>query len=77
MLFYIWDDIEVFILEHEDKISLEDLKTACRETGIKYSKQELQDMMEEADVNGDGFVDKEEFVKIMLQTNLFWHVCIL
>ena len=34
--------------------------------------QDLQDMMEEADQNGDGFIDKEEFIKIMLQTNLFW-----
>ena len=29
-------------------------------------------MMEEADINGDGFVDTDEFIKIMLQTNLFW-----
>ena len=40
-------------------------------TGLKFSKQELEEMMIEADINGDGLIDKEEFTKIMLQTNLF------
>ena len=48
-----------------------DLKQACRDSAVKFSKQELKEMMEEADLNGDGYVDKEEFIKIMLQTNLF------
>jgi Ca2+-binding EF-hand superfamily protein len=29
-------------------------------------------MIEEADINGDGKVDQSEFIRIMLQTNLFW-----
>ena len=44
---------------------------AAKETKLKFSNQDLEDMMTEADLNGDGYVDKEEFVKIMLQTNLF------
>ena len=52
-------------------MSLNDLSLACKEAGVKFSKQELLDMMEAADLNGDGFVDKDEFIKVMLQTNLF------
>ena len=53
------------------KVSLNDLNHACREAGVKFTKQELTDMMEAADANGDGYVDKDEFIKVMLQTNLF------
>jgi len=38
---------------------------------VKFKKQELQEMIEEADTNGDGMVDQEEFISIMLETNLF------
>ena len=31
----------------------------------------MEEMMEEADTNGDGYVDPDEFIRIMLQTNLF------
>ena len=57
--------------ENSNQISMDSLKKACIVTGLKFSKQELEEMMIEADLNGDGFVDKEEFTKIMLQTNLF------
>ena len=50
---------------------MDNLKQACMVTGLKFSKQELEEMMIEADINGDGLIDKEEFTKIMLQTNLF------
>ncbi|ELU15735.1 hypothetical protein CAPTEDRAFT_156723 [Capitella teleta] len=61
------------LFDHEGigKVSLNDLVLACREAGVKLAKQELLDMMEVADLNGDGFVDKDEFIKVMLQTNLF------
>jgi len=29
-------------------------------------------MIDEADRNGDGEIDEEEFVRIMKKTNLFW-----
>ena len=53
------------------KISMDNLKQACKDANVKFSKEELQYMMVEADLNGDGYVDQEEFIKIMLQTNLF------
>lgn len=67
----IMQGFKMFDYESTGKISMEDLKQSARDAGVKFSKQELQEMMEEADLNGDGFVDKEEFIKIMLQTNLF------
>ena len=62
---------KLFDMNDTGMICMEELKAACKETETKLSKQELQDMIEEADTNGDGKVDREEFVKIMLQTNLF------
>ena len=53
------------------QMSLRNLKQACKDAGVKFTAKELEEMMEEADLNGDGFVDKDEFIKIMLQTNLF------
>ena len=61
----------VCLSENSGKISMDDLKQACTDANVKFSKEELQDMMIEADLNGDGYVDQEEFIKIMLQTNLF------
>ena len=39
--------------------------------GVKLNEQELNEMIQEADKNGDNEVDQEEFVNIMLKTNLF------
>jgi centrin-1 len=35
------------------------------------SDEELQEMIDEADRNGDGVVDEQEFLRIMRKTNLF------
>ena len=51
---------------------MDNLKLACEEAGIKFTQKELEEMIEEADINGDGRVDQSEFIRIMLQTNLFW-----
>ena len=53
------------------QISLDNLKRACKEAGVKFTEQELRDMIEEADRNGNNMVDLEEFTNIMLKTNLF------
>ena len=63
--------LHIVLSDNEGRISLDNLKQACREGGCKFSKQEMEDMMEEADINGDGYVDTDEFIRIMLQTNLF------
>lgn len=71
----IYDEIiqgfKLFDSDGVGKISLNDLTRACKVGGVKLSKQELMDMMEAGDLSGDGYVDKDEFIKLMLQTNLF------
>ncbi|XP_071083054.1 uncharacterized protein [Haliotis cracherodii] len=61
----------MFDTDGSGAISQDNLRQACRDVGIKFTQKELQEMIEEADVNGDGVIDKEEFTRIMLQTNLF------
>ncbi|XP_064630497.1 uncharacterized protein LOC135489198 [Lineus longissimus] len=57
--------------DNSSKITLENLKQATHETGVAFTEEDLKDMIMEADTNGDGVVDKDEFIRIMLQTNLF------
>ena len=33
---------------------------------------EIQEMIEEADRDGDGEISEDEFMRIMRKTNLFW-----
>ena len=35
------------------------------------SNDELQEMIDEADRDGDGAINEEEFIRIMKKTNLF------
>lgn len=62
---------KMFDTDKTGKISLANLKQASRMCGVKLNEQELNEMIQEADKNGDNEVDQEEFVNIMLKTNLF------
>ena len=46
------------------------LKLGWHSAGIP--PKELQEMIDEADRDGDGEVNEEEFLRIMKKTNLFW-----
>ena len=46
-------------------VTLEGLRHACREYDVKLSEEELVSMMQDADIDGDGMVDKTEFLNIM------------
>lgn len=60
-----------FVADKEGKITLHTLKRLCREHKVRLSERELRDMIREADHNGDDAVDENEFIGIMLKTNLF------
>ncbi|KER31795.1 hypothetical protein T265_02027 [Opisthorchis viverrini] len=53
------------------KISFKNLKRVAKELGETLTDEELQEMIDEADRNGDGEVDEEEFLRIMKKTNLY------
>lgn len=66
--------IKAFRLFDDDetgKISFRNLKRVALELGESISDEELQEMIDEADRDGDGEVSQDEFIKIMEKTNLF------
>ncbi len=63
--FRLFDDDE------SGKISFRNLKRVAMELGESITDEELQEMIDEADRDGDGEVSQDEFIRIMEKTNLF------
>ena len=57
--------------EGHDKITLKSLQKVAKELGENMTVEELNEMIEEADKDGDGEIGEEDFIKIMKKTNLF------
>merc|ERR1711959_679609 len=61
-------DFNVFRLFDDDetqKISFKNLKRVAQELGENMTDEELHEMIDEADRDGDGEVNEEEFFRIM------------
>ena len=52
-------------------ISLNNIKRVTKELGENLTDDELQEMLDEADHDGDGEINKEEFLKMMQKTTLY------
>ncbi|XP_050166493.1 centrin-2 isoform X1 [Myiozetetes cayanensis] len=63
--FKLFDDDET------GKISFKNLKRVAKELGENLTDEELQEMIDEADRDGDGEVDEQEFLRIMKKTSLY------
>ncbi|KAF6777418.1 hypothetical protein AHF37_03054 [Paragonimus kellicotti] len=63
--FRLFDDDET------GKISFKNLKRVAKELGENLTDEELQEMIDEADRDGDGEVNEQEFLRIMKKTNLY------
>lgn len=63
--FRLFDDDET------GKITLKNLRRVAKEIGENMTDEELQEMIEEADLDGDGEIDQEEFLRIMKKTSLY------
>ena len=60
--------VKVFRLFDDDetgKISFKNLKRVAQDLGENMTDEELQEMIDEADCDGDGEVNEEEFFRIM------------
>jgi Ca2+-binding EF-hand superfamily protein len=57
--------------EEKGKISFRNLKRVAKELGENMTEEELMEMIEEADRDGDGEINEEEFLRIMKKTSLY------
>ena len=51
------------------KVSLRNLKRVAKELCENMTDEELQEMVDEADRDGDGEVSEEEFIRILKKTS--------
>jgi Ca2+-binding EF-hand superfamily protein len=66
--------VKAFKLFDDDstgKISFKNLKRVARELGENLTDEELQEMIDEADRDGDGEINEQEFLRIMKKTSLY------
>jgi len=56
---------KVFDKDGNGKISHEELKTVMESLGENLSETEVSNMIQEADLNGDGQIDYSEFIQMM------------
>ncbi|CAK9275756.1 unnamed protein product [Sphagnum jensenii] len=63
--FRLFDDDET------GKISFQNIKRIAEELGENMTNEELQEMIDETDHDGDGEINEEEFYRIMKKTSFF------
>ena len=49
-------------------ITVKELKEVLSKLGENLTQKEVKEMVDEADTNGDGRIDMEEFVELMMST---------
>ncbi|CAF4242701.1 unnamed protein product [Rotaria socialis] len=57
--------------DNTGKISFKNLKRVAKELGENLTDEELQEMIDEADRDGDGEINEQEFLRIMKKTSLY------
>eukprot|EP00168_Porphyra_purpurea_P010484 TRINITY_DN25_c0_g1_i2.p2 TRINITY_DN25_c0_g1~~TRINITY_DN25_c0_g1_i2.p2 ORF type:complete len:152 (-),score=64.87 TRINITY_DN25_c0_g1_i2:53-508(-) len=61
----ILEAFKVFDKDNSGKISADELRQVMNNLGEKLSDEEVNEMIREADTNGDGEIDVKEFIKMM------------
>merc|ERR1712057_72227 len=68
------DMLKAFRLFDDDQtgfVALKNLKRVAKETNQTLTDDELQEMLDDADKDGDGVLNEEEFLRMMKKLNLF------
>merc|ERR1712118_621233 len=68
------DMLKAFKLFDDDQtgtVSLKNLKRVARETNQTLTDAELEEMLADADKDGDGVLNEEEFLRMCKKINLF------
>lgn len=52
-------------------LTADDLRQAAESQKLPFSNRAIREMIQEADVTGDGKITSDEFIHIMLQTSMF------
>nr|XP_051706989.1 centrin-2-like [Oryctolagus cuniculus] len=63
--------VKLFDDDEIGKISFKNLKRVAKELGENQTDEELQEMTDEGDRDGDGEVNEKEFLRIMKKTSLY------
>ncbi len=61
----------LFLDDESDKIGIRHLRKVAKDIGENITDEELQEMIDEADRDGDGLISESDFIRIMSKTNLF------
>ena len=61
----------LFDSEHRSHIGFKEIKKVAKELGENMADEELNEMIAEADKDGDGELTEEDFIRIMKKVNLF------
>lgn len=61
----------LFDSDDTGKISFKNLKKVAEELGENLTDEELQEMIDEADRDGDGEINQDDFLRIMKKTSLY------
>merc|ERR1712156_882292 len=62
---------KLFDDDQTGKISFKNLKAIAKQLGENLTDEELQEMIDEADMDGDGEVNESEFLRMMKKTEIF------
>merc|ERR1711939_1193065 len=66
--------IKAFKLFDDDEtgeVSFKNLKRVAKELGESMGDEEIQEMIDEADTDGDGEINEEEFLRIMKKVGMY------
>ena len=60
-----------FVDDKTGKITHESIRKVAKELGEKMTDEEIADLIDEADRDGDGKLNEEDFFRVMRKTGLF------